>query len=164
MLPQNVVDDLELEKGAGDASVYESLFQPHHILGQNMIEDWKKYFTSNKQYIIDTQNVIHETDCDKSFFESHCVQENEFLEIWKDLKVPHLHFLEKYCYIEWDIVESLNQSSYFLQIMSVLNMMSPVIPLQPWHTPQPHGQPLQPGSGQLSTFPACFFVKITFMS
>lgn len=129
MLPQNVVDDLELEKGAGDASVYESLFQPHHILGQNMIEDWKKYFTSNKQYIIDTQNVIHETDCDKSFFENHCVQENEFLEIWKDLKVPHSHFLEKYCYIEWDIVESLNQSSYFLQIMSVLNMMSPVISL-----------------------------------
>ena len=126
-MSQNVVDDLELEKGAGETSVYETLFQPHHVLGQNMIEDWKKYFTSNKQYILDTQ-MIQETDCDTSFFESHDVKDSELLEIWKDLKVPHAHFLEKYCYIEWDIVESLNQSSY-LQIMSMLNMMSPVISL-----------------------------------
>lgn len=128
-LPQNVVDDLELEKGVGESSVYESLFQPQHILGQNMIGNWKTSFTSNKQYIVDTQQVIQETDCDISFFKSHNVQESELMEIWKDLKVRHSHFLEKYCYIEWEVVESLNQSSYFLQIMSVLNMMSPVISL-----------------------------------
>ena len=128
-LPQNVVDDLELEKGVGESSVYESLFQPQHILGQNMIGNWKTSFTSNKQYIVDTQQVIQETDCDISFFESHNVQESELMEIWKDLKVRHSHFLEKYCYIEWEVVESLNQSSYFLQITSVLNMMSPVISL-----------------------------------
>lgn len=128
-LPQNVVDDLELEKGAEESSVYGSLFLPHHLLGQNMIEDWKKFFTSNKQYIADTQLVMQETDCDTSFFERHDVQESELMEIWKDLKVPHAHFLEKYCYMEWDMVESLNQSSYFLQIMSILNMMSPVISL-----------------------------------
>ena len=128
-LPQNVVDDLELETGVGETSVYESLFQPHHVLGQNMIENWKSHFTSNEQYIIDTQHVIQETECDESFFESHNVQDSELMGIWKDLKVHHSHFLEKYCYIEWDMVESLNQSSYFLQIMSVLNMMSPVISL-----------------------------------
>ena len=128
-LPQNVVDDLELEKGVGETSVYESLFQPEHVLGQNLVENWKTYFTSNRQYILDTQDVIQETDCDISFFKAHHIQDSELLEIWKDLKVQHSQFLEKYCYIEWDIVESLNQSSYFLQIMSVLNMMSPVISL-----------------------------------
>ena len=53
-----VTEDLELVESKGDTSLYDQLFQPSHVLGQNMIQEWKKHFTSNEQYLLDTQQVI----------------------------------------------------------------------------------------------------------
>ena len=45
-----VTNDLELIESKGETSLYEKLFQPTNIYGLNMIKDWKKNFTSDKQY------------------------------------------------------------------------------------------------------------------
>lgn len=120
-----VNDDLELVTSKGKVSVYEQLFQPTNIFGSNMIQDWSKHFTSNEQYLLDTQLVISEEDINVDYE----MQDEEIVSIWDELKVNEDYFLEKYCYIEWDILKILNRSSSFLQIMSVLNMMSPILSL-----------------------------------
>ena len=128
-LSQVVSEDLELVKQDGDLSVYEKLFQPTHILGHNLINDWKKNFTSNEQYIIDTQDVLNETEPLPSFFKQQQVSDKDFLDNWYELKIDHAVFLEKYGFIEWSMMESFNRSPFFLQLLSIINMMSPVISL-----------------------------------
>lgn len=120
-----VNEDLELVVSNGELSLYEQLFQPTNVFGSNMIQDWSNHFTSNEQYLLDTQLVIHEEDIHIDYE----MQDENLMNIWKELKVNEDYFLEKYCYIEWDILKILNRSSSFLQIMSVLNMMSPILSL-----------------------------------
>ena len=120
-----VNEDLELVISKGEISIYEQLFQPTNIFGSNMIKDWSNHFTSNEQYLLDTQLVISEENIELDYN----MEDETMMDIWKELKVNETYFLEKYCYIEWDILKILNRSSGFLQIMSVLNMMSPILSL-----------------------------------
>jgi len=131
-LSETVCEDLELVVAKGEKSMYDQLFKPSHILGQNMIQNWKMNFTSNQQYLLDSQNVILESDFEndhKNFFQVQNISDTEFISIWDELKMNHEYFLEKYCYVEFDMFESFNRSSTFLQILSIINMMSPVISL-----------------------------------
>ena len=98
-LSSTVRDDLELVNKDED-SVYSKLFQPSNILGHNMIDDWKQQFTSDEQYLTDTQLVLKETKPIPSFFKRYEVDDNEFLDNWNELKIDHSVFLEKYGFIE----------------------------------------------------------------
>lgn len=120
-----VTEDLELVESKGDNSVYEQLFQPSHVLGQDMISEWKNHFSSNEQYLLDTQKVILKSNT----IPNYQFDTDRLLSIYKELKVNNNYFLEKYGYIEWDFLKILNKSSSFLQIMSVMNMMSPAVSL-----------------------------------
>jgi len=124
-----VSDDLELDKQDGEMSVYEKLFQPTNILGHNLINDWKRNFTSNEQYLIDTQHVLKETRHIPSFFKKQEIEDKDFLDNWNELKIDRSAFLEKYGFIEWSVLEPFNRSPLFLQLLSIINMMSPVISL-----------------------------------
>lgn len=104
-------------------SMYEHLFQPTHPFGQAMIHEWKQQFTTDTQYLKDTQQVIQELQP-----MDYTVNHTQLMQIWKDTK-QDASFLEKYCYVEWDLLRSFNQSSAFLQVLSITNMMSPAISL-----------------------------------
>jgi len=128
-LSNTVCEDLELVKEEGELSVYEKLFQPTNVLGHNLLKDWKNNFTSDEQYLLDSQAILKETKPLPSFFKKHDISDKEFLDNWDELKIDHQVFLEKYGFIEWSIIESFNRSSLFLQLLSIVNMMSPVISL-----------------------------------
>lgn len=53
---------------------------------------------------------------------------NEFLDVWSETK-DNSYFLEKYCYMDWKIFKEFNNSSFFLQAMSVINLSSPILAL-----------------------------------
>ena len=120
-----VTEDLELVESKGKTSIYEQLFQPSHVLGQHMIQEWKNHFSSNEQYLLDTQQVILQANT----LPDYQFDTDQLLSIYKELKINDDYFLEKYGYIEWDLLKILNKSSSFLQIMSVINMTSPVLSL-----------------------------------
>ena len=105
-------------------SMYEHLFKPTHSFAKDMIQEWSKQFTSNTQYLKDTQQVIQETATDTIENMPH----SRIMEIWKDTKQDD-YFLEKYCYVEWDMIKVCNQSPLFLQILSIGNVLSPAISL-----------------------------------
>ena len=105
------------------------MFQPTNVLGHNLLKDWKNNFTSDEQYLLDSQAILKETKPLPSFFKKHDISDKEFLDNWDELKIDHQVFLEKYGFIEWSIIESFNRSSLFLQLLSIVNMMSPVISL-----------------------------------
>ena len=112
-LSNTVCEDLELVKEEGELSVYEKLFQPTNILGHNLLDNWKNNFTSDEQYLLDTQAVLKETKPLPSFFKKHDISDKEFLDNWDELKIDNQVFLEKFGFIEWSIIESFNRFCLF---------------------------------------------------
>ena len=53
---------------------------------------------------------------------------DKIIDIWSDLKVEN-DFLNRYGFLDWEILAEFNESSYFLQCLTVMNLLSPAISL-----------------------------------
>lgn len=123
--------DLELkvsETNETKHTMYDYLFKPSHVFAKNMIPMWHQQYTTDVLYLNDTklliqnmdtynqdmQNITYTLDCDRI----KC--------IWKSIKLDE-YFLEKYNYMDWEILKHFNESSSFLQILSVVHVLSPLI-------------------------------------
>jgi len=119
-----VVSDLELVEG--QTPMYDILFQPTNLFGKDMIHQWKRQYSSNPVFLKETQLVIQHV----SDYPETPVQDQLMRDIWRETKESTSdYFLEKYCFVEWDWIKFLNKSPTVLQVLSVANMMSPVISL-----------------------------------
>lgn len=126
-LMDNVTSDLELAVSVtGKKSMYQLLFQPNHPFAEAMIGEWKKQYTDDVGYLIETQQVIQETEVIPTH--NYIIDHSTIKSIWEDTK-ENEYFLEKYCFVEWDVLRSLNKSPGFLQLLSVGNLMSPAMSL-----------------------------------
>lgn len=127
-LPTTVCSDLELTTiDNTKPTMYEYLFKPKHEFAKNMIPEWSKQITSHVPFLQDTQMVlcnIHEFN--EKTPKDYKVPCDKIMDIWNDTKEDK-HFLEKYSYIDWDIFKSFNESSSFLQALTLINMTSPLI-------------------------------------
>jgi len=114
--------------------MYEYLLKPKHDFAFNMISEWNQQYTTYTPFLKDSQAMIKNTPEYLNTLDRMTVNPYKFdqekcdkiMEIWQDTKEDP-SFLEKYCYIEWDMLKSFNESSYFLQLMTVLNMTSPIM-------------------------------------
>jgi hypothetical protein len=126
-----VSNDLELATIDNDQkSMYDYLFQPKHEFARNMIPEWKKQYTTNVEFLNDTKNVLqsmshYRLPMSKLTYELDC---NKITTIWSDLKEDKT-FLDRYGYMEWDMLVYLNKSPSFLQSLTFVNVLSPAISL-----------------------------------
>lgn len=110
-------------------TMYDHILDPSgNIFAQDLTQEWNKYFTTDVEYLKDTQNVVKSMNVFEtpSRHSSKTMQET-IVEIWKDTK--RNNFLETYSFIEWDFLKHLNHSHLFLQLLSVSNIMSPLMSL-----------------------------------
>jgi hypothetical protein len=125
-LSNTVSSDLELIN-ENDSGMYNHLFKPKHVFAKQMIHNWKKSYTTHPEFLEDTQKIVksmssysnstnYKMDCDK------------ILNIWKDIKLDET-FLERYNYMDWDMLLHLNHSQSFLQTISFVNICSPAVSL-----------------------------------
>jgi len=118
--------------------MYDYLLKPTHDFGSNMIPEWNAQFTTHVPFLEESQRILQrfpqyletpenvppkEDETAYVFDQEKC---KKIMEIWQDTKEDP-DFLEKYCYIEWDMVKYLNKSPHFLQSMSIINMAAPVM-------------------------------------
>lgn len=125
-LSKSVSDDLELEKTISTTgiSMYEHLFEPSNPFAKQMILEWGSHYTTNINFLKDTQDVLREIPTE-SLYPLDC---SNIMSIWNDLKnTPN--FLEKYNFIEWKTFSYLNESPLFLQLVTTGNIMSPIMSL-----------------------------------
>jgi hypothetical protein len=134
-----VAEDLELFVPGSDASMYDRLFRPTSQFGKSMIPAWTQQYTTNTTFLEDTQLLISKMK-QISLTESACFPQYDldhakyvpnyetFQTIWRDLKEDSF-FLEKYGYMEWSMLAHFNENSSFLQCLSVVNVVSPLISL-----------------------------------
>lgn len=130
-LNANVINDLELDETPNtNTCMYNILFEPKHLFAKNMIQKWKRKYTTDIRFLKDTQSVIAESNMYLEQMENHKYKMNceTINEIWKNVKEDG-NFLEKHSFMEWDFMKDLNHSSSFLQCVSIINIMSPLMSL-----------------------------------
>jgi len=130
-----VADDLELTKPLMEDisgipivsnTMYEYLLKPQNKFASALVPEWSKYFTTDVDFLKQTQNVIYNMDY-ISIENDESINYDKFLKLWKDLKQDNVNFMDKYSFIEFDIARHLNESSTFLQALSFVNMASPAL-------------------------------------
>lgn len=113
-----------------DSADKQSNLENENIFAKNIIPQVSEFYTTDTDFLKDSQKLI------KSYsplLETKTYQEREkimknMIEIWKDVK-DDTGFKNKYYYMDWEMLEFLNKSDYFLQFMSIYNLASPIISL-----------------------------------
>jgi hypothetical protein len=133
LLKQHVSDDLELINSqpndvSSNKPMYEYLLRPTHAFAADLLPEWNKQYTTNTHFLTDTQDVINEipnyhNNMTKIQYSFSC---DNLKTIWKNVK-DDPHFIEKYHYLDWSALNHLNESSVFLQGLSIIHLISPVI-------------------------------------
>jgi ABC-type multidrug transport system fused ATPase/permease subunit len=141
-LNANIIKDLELVKNANssaDSSANSSAFPDmsnnesmsmydHYLnvetpLAANLVDNISEYYTTDVNFLKDNQKIL------KTYIRlDESRNYKEMIHLWKEIKTD-TGFKDKYFYINWKMWDWLNKSEHFLQIMSVYNMMSPLISL-----------------------------------
>lgn len=129
ILDENLLYDLELKTPSNyniDKTMYHYLFKPTNEFANYTMNMWEKQITNDIHYLNDTKLVISNM---KNYDNTQCEYSldcNKFKSVWNDIKLD-THFLEKYNYMDWEMLKSFNESSSFLQILSFIHVISPII-------------------------------------
>ena len=123
--------DLELKVNSNDESkhtMYDYLFKPSHTFAKNMIPIWHEQYTTDVLYLNDTKHLISNMNTyqDKMKQCNYVLNCDTIKNIWKSIKLDD-YFLEKYNYLDWEMLKPFNDSQSFLQSLSVVHVLSPII-------------------------------------
>ena len=133
-IEESLSNDLELtpstlnKENKETLSIYEYYLQPKNEFAKNIMEKWKTYYTSNEKFINDSKNVVLSMNQYEELMntQKYALDSERIIQIWKNIKEDN-YFLQKYNYMDFDIVKHLNYSEPFLQAISILHIVSPLI-------------------------------------
>jgi len=124
---KNLFDDLELLKqNDSQESVYQKTFLTKSPAGNELLNKWSKYYTTNKQFLLDSQELYKNLHTQKLEPQSPIIQ--ECWDKWHSIKTMD-NFIEKFQYLEWEQLEFLNKSEAFLAVLTFYQSVSPVLSL-----------------------------------
>jgi len=142
---ENIINDLELvvSKNPDEPSMYSHIFKPESIFSKKFLNEWSKYYTTDVAFLKDSQlfykayvslyegdlkaKVTMTTDTNEVTIDPHDIFE-KIDKLWIDI-AGDKNFKQRFNYIDIPILDRLNKSPGFLQILSVYNLTSPVISL-----------------------------------
>lgn len=115
-----VVSDLELVSATASDSMYDTLLKPKHQFAKDMIHSWKKSFTSDIEFLKQTQQVIASSEQSTTTIDCDAIST-----VLKDIyETPAFH--DRYSYIDIDKFHFVNSSSNFLGFWTIINLLSPI--------------------------------------
>jgi hypothetical protein len=127
-------DATDLVKG-----LYHYVFSPKSVYGTEHLPIWSKYYTSDIEYLKQTQTLLEMFDNEllersiaQNTGQTTCVDAFSTMKnTWTEFRgTGKIHdFKEKFSFVETPFLSKLNTSSSFLQFLSLYNISSPVIAL-----------------------------------
>jgi hypothetical protein len=129
-LNKSIIDDLELVETLDPScnSIYTFCFDNDNDISKKLNQQIVKYYTTDKQFLLDNQKLLKEYKPLGVKYTDYSTNYKNIVDIWNELKID-AGFKERYYFIEWEMLEFLNRSEWFLQFMSIYNLLSPVISL-----------------------------------
>ncbi len=129
-LPENVSNDLELLNSIDKENkpIYDLFLEPDDTFSKEMTANHNQYITTDVDFLYQTQDLITNMKNYNKNMEDlrNKTNTSSILKIWKNTK-KNPNFLEKYNYMEWDMLKHLNKDSLFLQALFYIHMASPVL-------------------------------------
>ena len=129
-LKKNIIADLELIHTL-DAScdpIYTHCFNNNNSISRKITEQFSKYYTTDIKFLQESQQLIQNYKPLEIKYQDISPDYKSIIDIWNELKIE-AGFKEKYYYIDWEPIEFLNNSEFFLQFMSIYNLFSPIFSL-----------------------------------
>ena len=130
-LDENIVDDLELLELNDDSEerqgLLETIIQPKSKIALERLNTLSEYYTSDKKFLKETQKLLGSWKVDENI-ESKQKKYDDFYELWKNIKNDE-NFIDRYYYVDIEFFKFLNHSPLFLQILSLYNLVSPILSL-----------------------------------
>ena len=138
-LNKHILQDLELvetvngNENPQENSMYSFAFRPKTEFGKEVMNQIPKYYTTDVQFLKENQVLLKSLFLEKTdeTIKDETIKKETFvniLEIWDEIK-NDTGFKDKYHYLDWTMWEHLNESDFFLQIMSIYNLTAPMISL-----------------------------------
>jgi DNA mismatch repair ATPase MutS len=132
-LDENIKEDLEFNKVTdskeGRPSLLEKIYKPKSKIGNLYLHKQGEYFTNNKLFLKQTQQIISNLkaiDLQKNnIFTQKC---DEFYDLWNKIRQDE-NFIDRYYYCDVNFFKFLNHNSFFLQLLSLYNLFSPILSL-----------------------------------
>jgi len=123
---KNIIVDLELVKTIDPSSnpIYSFFLNNNNQLSNKLIDQVSEYYTTDVAFLKENQDLLKNYTKLQNNHSSY----DQFIKLWTDVK-NDTGFKERYYYVDWNVLEFLNKSERFLQLMSFYNMMSPIVSL-----------------------------------
>jgi len=125
-LKKDIMDDLELIKFNNveetKQGIIEHVIAPKTIFGKKCIGEICHYTTTDVKFLKETQNILQKFPSIDQNIELHDNVANSWYSIINDD-----NFISKYKYVDINYFDKLNNSSIFLQILSIYNLSSPIM-------------------------------------
>ena len=127
---KNIIEDLELVKTVDPScnSIYTYCFNNDNDVSKKLNQQICKYYTSDVNFLKENQTLLKNYVPLGVKYTDYSTNYKNIIDIWDELKIDN-GFKERYYFIEWEMFEFLNRSEWFLQFMSIYNLLSPVISL-----------------------------------
>lgn len=129
-LKKNIINDLELVSSIDASSnpIYTYCFNNDNVISKKLIEQVSKFYTTDINFLKDNQTLLKEYKKNENKYTDISPNYKNIIEMWNEIKIEH-GFKEKYYYVDWEILEFLNKSNLFLQVISIYNLFSPIFSL-----------------------------------
>jgi hypothetical protein len=148
VINNNIINDLELVKAnelainnksydlsnndANDTNynLYYHVFDPKTVFEKNVINKWSKYYTNNKEFLLETQDLIKNYKPQKKVEFSDNPNVND-LTVYNNCEniIYDNGFVNKYQYIDIPLLNKFNNNSLVLQALSIYNLSTPIVSL-----------------------------------
>lgn len=130
-IDENIKEDLEFNKVTDSneerPSLLEKIYKPTSKIGKLYLPKEGEYFTNNKLFLKQTQDIISklkENQAHKNYIQKY----DDFYDLWNKIREDE-NFIDRYYYCDVNFFKFLNHNSFFLQLLSLYNLFSPVLSL-----------------------------------
>jgi len=127
---KTIITDLELIHTVDPSCnpIYHFYFNNDNDVSLQLNKQLVQYYTTDVQFLTDNQTLLKSYTPLNDSYVDYSPNYKKIVDIWNELKID-VGFKERYYFIEWEMMEFLNRSQWFLQFMSVYNLLSPIFSL-----------------------------------
>ena len=130
-IDENIKEDLEFNKinetKEDRPNLLEKIYTPNSKIAKIYLSKEGEYFTNNKLFLKQTQDIISKLK--KNEHQNFVSQKyDDFYELWNKIRNDE-DFIDRYYYCDVNFFKFLNHNSFFLQLLSLYNLFSPVLSL-----------------------------------
>ena len=130
-IDENIKEDLEFNKinetKEDRPNLLEKIYTPNSKIGKIYLSKQGEYFTNNKLFLKQTQDMISKLKKNEhQIFVSQ--KYDDFYDLWNKIRNDE-NFIDRYYYCDVNFFKFLNHNSFFLQLLSLYNLFSPVLSL-----------------------------------